>query len=87
MPPLSAIGVIVTPEQTVWDVGVAIAAGAGFTTTVALMGASLQPLAVATMVNVTVTAAVVVLASTPVILPVPLAAMPVTVAVIFLVQL
>ena len=87
MPPLSAIGVIVTPEQTVCDDGVATATGAGFTNTVALMGAPVQPFAVGIMVKVTVTAAAVVLVKAPVILPVPLAAMAVTVAVLFLVQL
>ena len=78
---------IVTPEQIVCVDGVAIATGEGFTITVALIGAPEQPFAVGVMVNVTVTAAVVVLTRAPVILPVPLAAIPVTVAVLFLVQL
>ena len=47
----------------------------------------MQPLAVGVMVNVTVTGAVVVLVNAPVMLPDPLAAMPVAAAVLSLVQL
>lgn len=54
--------------------------------TVAVIGAPGQLLAVGVMVKVTVTGAVVVLVSEPLILPEPLAAMPVTVAVLFLVH-
>jgi hypothetical protein len=57
------------------------------TITVAVIGAPGQPLAVGVMVNVTVTAAAVVFTNVPLMLPVPLAAIPVTVAVLFLVQL
>jgi hypothetical protein len=78
---------MVAPEQIVCDSGVADAAGPAFTNTVAVIGAPIHPLAVGVMVNVTVRAAVVVFVSTPLILPVPLAAIPVTVAVLFLVQL
>jgi len=74
---LNAIGVIVDPEQTVCDDGVATATGLGFTSTVAVMDPPVQPLAVGVMVNVTVTGAVVVLVKAPAILPDPLAAIPV----------
>ena len=56
------------------------------TITVAVIGAPTQPLAVGVMVKVTVCAAVVVLTNVPVMLPVPDAAIPVTAAVLFLVQ-
>ena len=45
-----------------------------------------QPLAVGVIVNVTVTGAVVVLVNEPLMFPVPLAAIPVTVPVLFLVH-
>ena len=61
--------------------------GVGFTSTVAVIGAPGQPFAVGVIVNVTVTGALVVLVSEPLISPEPLAAIPVTVAVLFLVQL
>ena len=83
---LNAIVVMVPPEQVTCDNGVADATGEGFTWTVAVRGAPVQPLAVGVMVNVTVIAAVVVLIRAPVILPDPLAAIPVTEAVLFLVQ-
>ena len=83
---LNAMVVIVAPEQIAWDNGLADATGEGFTWTVAVTGAPVQPLAVGVMVNVTVTAAVVVLVRAPVILPEPLAAIPVTEVVLFLVQ-
>jgi len=66
---------------------VATAFGVGFTNTVAVTGKPGQPLAVTVMVNVTVTGALVVLVNIPVMFPVPLAAMPVTVAVLSLLQL
>ena len=78
---------MVTPEQIVCDDGVAIAVGVGFTKTVAVIGAPSQLLAVGVMVNVTVTGALVVLVNVPLILPVPLAAIPVTATVLSLVQL
>ena len=86
-PLLNAIVEIVAPEQIVCDNGVADAAGPGFTRTVAVVGAPVQPLTVGVIVNVTVTAAVVVFVRAPEILPEPLAATPVTEAVLFLVQL
>lgn len=61
--------------------------GVGFTSTVAVEVGPGHPLAVGVIVNVTVTGALVVLVNAPLMLPVPLAAMPVTVAVLFLVQL
>ena len=85
--PLSTIVVIATPEQTVCEEGVAVAVGVGFTVTVAVTGVPLQPLAVGVIVKVTVTGALVVLLSVPLILPVPLAAIPVTVPVLSLLQL
>ena len=64
-----------------------MASGVGLTRTVAVMGAPGQPLAVGVMVKVTRTGAKVVLVSVPLISPDPLAAMPVTVTVLSLVQL
>ena len=62
-------------------------AGVGFTSTVAVMALPVQPPAVGVIVKVTVIGALVVFVSVPLILPVPLAAMPVTVAVLLRVQL
>ena len=87
-PPLDAIAVIVAPEQIVCNDGVATTTfGVGFTSTVAVTGVPAQPLAVGVMVNVTVTGEAVVFVKAPVMLPDPLAAIPVTEAVLFLVQL
>ena len=61
--------------------------GRGFTVAVAVTGLPEQPFAVGVMVNVTVTGEAVVFVNAPVILPAPLAAMPVTEAVLFLTQL
>ena len=85
-PPLKAIGVIVAPEQIIWDAGVATTLVEGLTTTVAVAGTPGQ-VAEEVMVNVTVTGVVPVLVNAPLILPVPLAAIPVVVAVLFRVQL
>jgi len=85
-PPLKAIGVIVAPEQIVWDAGVANTVVDGLTTTVAVAGVPGQA-AEEVRVNVTVTGVVPVLVNAPVILPVPLAAIPVTDAVLSRVQL
>jgi hypothetical protein len=85
--PVNAIVVIAEPEQMVCDAGAATALGVGFTNTVAVTGVPGQPLAVGVIVNVTVIGAFVVLVNAPLILPLPLAAMPVTVAVLSLVQL
>ena len=79
--------VIAAPEQMVCDEGVAAAApGAGFTNTVAVADVPEQPAAVGVIVNVTVTGALPVFVKAPLILPDPLAAIPVTEAVLFLVQ-
>ena len=61
--------------------------GVGFTNTVAVIGVPEQLLAVGVIVNVTVTGAFVVLVKVPEIFPLPLPAMPVTPAVLSLVQL
>ena len=86
------MGVIADPEQMVCVEGVATAFGLGFTTTVAVMGVPEQVADVGVIVNVTVTGAVVVLTNEPLISGVaideaPLAAIPVTEAVLSLVQL
>ena len=78
---------IVAPEQMVCDNGVADAPGPAFTSTVAVIGAPVQPLSEGVIVNVTVTAAVVVFVNAPIILPEPVVAIPVTAVVLFLVQL
>ena len=83
-----AIAVTVAAEQMVWLAGVATATGEGFTNTVAVIGVPGHPLAVGVIVNVTVIGADVVFVNAPLILPLPLAAMPVTVPpVLSLVQL
>ena len=61
--------------------------GLGVTNTVAVTGVPVQPLAVGVMVKVTVTGAVVVLLSAPLIFPVPLAVMPVRATLLSLLQL
>ena len=84
--PFNTIVVIVLPEQMVCDGGAATASGVGFTTTVAVIGAPGHPLAVGVMVNVTVTGAFVILVNEPLIFPLPLAGIPLTVALLSLVQ-
>jgi hypothetical protein len=84
--PLNTIDEIEPAEQMVCDDGVVTAFGIGFTIIVAVIGVPGQPAAVGVMVNVTVTGDVVVLVSMPLILPEPLAAIPVTATVLFLVQ-
>ena len=83
---LKAIVVMAAPEHIVCDDGVAIASGLGFTNTVAVVGVPIQPFAVGVMVNVTFIGAKVVLVNVPLIFPLPLAAIPVTVPVLFLVH-
>ena len=61
-----------------------VAAGCGVTVTVAVVGAPGHPLAVGVIVKVTVIGDAVTLIKLPVMLPVPLAAIPVTVAVLSL---
>ena len=64
-----------------------MAFGVGLTKTVANVGGPAQPFAVGVIVNVTITGANVVLVNVPLIrLPEPLAAMPVTVELLSLVQ-
>ena len=82
-----AIDVIAMPEHKVCVLFVALTDGVGFTATVAVIAVPGHPFEVGVMVNVTVTSAIVVLFSVPVISPLPLAAIPVTVPVLFLVQL
>ena len=71
----------------VCEAGVATAFGVGFTSTVAVIDAPGQAFAVGVIVKVTVIGALVVLVSVPLMSPLPLAAIPVTVAVLSLVQL
>jgi len=78
--------VMAAPEQIVCEAGVATATGVGLTNMVAVMGRPGQPLAVGVMVKVTVMGADVVFVRAPLMSPVPLAAMPVTVALLFLVH-
>ena len=84
---LNATGVIVAPEHIVCVDGVATTLGVGFTSIVAVIGVPAQLFAVGVMVNVTVTGALLGFVKAPVILPDPLAAIPVTETVLFLVQL
>ena len=85
--PLKTIVVIALAEQMVCEAGVAIALGVGLTSTVAVMAAPGQLLAVGVIVNVTVIGALVVFVNEPLISPEPLAAMPVTVPLLSRVQL
>ena len=84
--PFITIVVIARLLHIVCDDGVAVALGVGFTSTVAVTGVPGQPLAVGVIVKVTVIGALVVLVSVPLILPVPLLAMPVTETVLSLVH-
>ena len=85
-PLVNKIVVMGEPLQIVCDAGVAIAFGVGLTNTVAVVVGPTQLLAVGVIVNVTVIGAKVVLVNEPLILPAPLAAIPVTVTVLSLVQ-
>lgn len=84
--PVITIGVI-APEQTVCTAGVATAVACGYTVTVVVTGVPGQPFAVGVTVKVTVTVELVVFTKEPVMLPEPLAAIPVTEDVLSLVQL
>lgn len=86
-PPLNNTGVRVAPEQIVWSDGVATIPAPGFTCTVAVTGVPVQLLTTGVMVKVTVSGPPEVFVNTPLILPVPLAGMPVTKLVLSLVQL
>ena len=68
--------------QIDWEAGVATAFGVGLTRTVAVMAGPVQPFAVGVIVKVTMIGANVVLVKVPEMLPDPLAAIPVTVAVL-----
>ncbi len=74
------------PEQIVCGVN-AFTDGVGLTSTVAVTGAPGHPFAVGVIVKVTVTGALVVFTSDPLIVPEPLAAIPVTEELLSLVQL
>ena len=82
--PLSAIVVMLAPEQIVCKDGVATALGVELTSTVAELE---QLLVVGVMINVTYTGVVELFVKAPLILPAPLFAIPVTAAALFLVQL
>jgi hypothetical protein len=85
--PLIDMELMPAPEQIVCEDGEAFAAfGPGVTTTVAVMAVPVHPFTEGVMVNVTVTGELVVLVNEPVILPVPLEAIPVTEALLFLVH-
>lgn len=85
--PLNVIGVIREPEQIDCDVTDATAFGLGLTVTVAVIGVPAQEADDGVIVKVTVIGALVLLVNVPLILPVPLAAIPVTDAVLSLTQL
>jgi hypothetical protein len=84
--PVKFTGAVIAPLQTVW-LATGSTVGVGLTNTVAVTGVPGQPLAVGVIVKVTVIGALEELVSVPLMLPVPLAAIPVTVAVLSLVQL
>src|SRR5206468_3509471 len=84
--PDNAIVVIVLPEQMVCVAGVATALDVVLTTTVQVIGVPPQLFAVGVIVKVTVIGEAVVLVSVPLMFPLPLAAIPVTEAVLSLVQ-
>jgi hypothetical protein len=85
--PERAIVAIAFVEHIVCAVFVATTLGVGFTKTVVVIGAPVQELAVGVMVKVTIIGAFVELVKLPLMFPVPLAAIPVTAALLFLVQL
>ena len=69
---------VIGPEQIVCDAGLVVTTGTGSTVIVAVIGVPVQLPIEGILVNVTVTCAVVVLVTSPAIVPVPLAGMPVT---------
>lgn len=83
---VNTIVVMVLPEHIVWLDGVRVVAGEGFTNTVAAVDVPEHPLALGVIVKVTVTGLAVVFVSVPLISPLPLAPIPVTEAVLFLVH-
>jgi hypothetical protein len=78
--------VVLVPLHTVWLAGV-FTLGVGLTVSVAIIAGPSQPFILGIMVKVTITGVVPVVVKVPVILPVPLAAMPVAVATLSLVHL
>ena len=80
------IGVIATLEHTFCVAGVATASGSAPTITVAVIVGPTQPSVVGIMVNTTVCDEPVMLTSVPEIFPEPVAAIPVTFAVLSLVH-
>ena len=85
--PLNTIALIDPPEHIVCEAGVATAFGVGFTNTVAVMADPGHPFAVGVILKLTVTGAFVVLVKLPLMFPLPLAGMPLTVAELSRVQL
>ena len=83
---LNTIGVIAVLEQTVCVLGVATPTGSGLTVIVAIKVLPAQPSVVGVIVNVTVCEVPVTLLRDPEISPLPLAAIPVTLLVLFLIQ-
>ena len=83
--PVKFTAVVGAPLHTTW-LGTAFTVGVGLTSTDAVMGAPTQVPEVGVMVKVTVIGMLVKLVKVPLILPEPLAAMPVTVPVLSLVQ-
>jgi len=75
------------PEQTDWLLTDAETVGIGLTVISKLSGVPVQPFAEGVTVKVTITGALVVLINVPLIVPEPLAAMPVTEAELRLVHL
>ena len=69
---------VLPPEQIVWVNGELVTVGVGLTITVAVIAAPTQVLAVGVILNVTVIGALVVFVKEPLILPLPLLAIPVT---------
>lgn len=76
-----------SPLQRIWLAGVADPTGRGLTNTVAVIALPVHPFAVGMMVKVTVIGMLVILVSVPLMLPLPLAGIPVTVTKLSLFQL
>ena len=73
------MGVMLVPEQMVWLFGVDTTSGVGLTRVVAVVGIPIQPLALGVIVKDTSSGAKVVFVNMPLIFPLPLEAIPVTV--------
>jgi hypothetical protein len=85
--PVRTIVAIAAPEHLICVGFVALTIGVGLTVTVAVIGVPSHPLAVGVMVKVTKTGKAVVFVNIPLMVPLPLEAIPVTLTVLFLVQL